>query len=196
MTRAIAIGALALAALASACDGAKAPPAVAESLLPDSADQVMFGLRHQMTSSGIRRAELRADTAYFYDQGNRIELRRVHVTFYTALGAKDAVLTGREGTYDVRAQRLVGRGDVVVVSEDGKRLASPQLIYDRASNQVSSDSSFTFNEPGRRLAGVGFRSDPGLRNLQVLRGAKSETTLQPAPGGGAGLRLPAGGARP
>ena len=169
MTRAIAIGALALAALASACDGAKAPPAVAESLLPDSADQVMFGLRHQMTSSGIRRAELRADTAYFYDQGNRIELRRVHVTFYTALGAKDAVLTGREGTYDVRAQRLVGRGDVVVVSEDGKRLASPQLIYDRASNQVSSDSSFTFNEPGRRLAGVGFRSDPGLR-LGRLRG--------------------------
>jgi len=196
MRRAIACGALLLAALGTACDGAKEPPAVAESLLPDSADQVMFGLRHQMTSSGIRRAELRADTAYFYDQGNRIEMRKVHVTFYTALGAKDAVLTGREGTYDVRAQRLIGRGDVLVVSEDGKRLASPMLVYDRTTNQVSSDSTFTFNEPGRRLAGIGFRSDPALRNLQVLRGAKGETTLQPSPGGGAGLRFPAGGGRP
>ena len=186
MRRVLAPCALALAAAVAACGDTPAPPQVSGKLLPDSADQVMFGLRHQMTSNGIRRAELQADTAYFYDQGNRIELRTVHVTFFTATGAKDAVMTGREGTYDVR-----------VVSEDGRRLASPQLIYDRMSNQVSSDSSFTFNEPGRRLAGIGFRSDPALRNLQVIRGAKGETTLQPTPGGtGAALRLPGGGARP
>jgi LPS export ABC transporter protein LptC len=148
----------------------------------------MFGLRHQMTTSGIRRAELLADTAYFYDQGNRLELRRVHVTFFTAAGAKDAVLTGRRGTYDVRAQKLVGRGNVLVVSEDGRRLASPHLVYDRAANQVSSDSAFTFNEPGRRLEGVGFQSDPALRNLTVLRGARGETRLQAGAGARPGVR--------
>ena len=177
---------IAVAALAAAaCRDAKSPTLPARGVIPDSAEQVMYGLRHALTTGGVRRAQLHADTAFFYDEGNRIDLRTVRTTFYTAAGDSDAVMTGRRGVYDVRQQRLEGRGNVEIKSVAGRRLASQHLIYDKIVNQVSSDSAFTFSEPGRTLSGVGFRSDPQLRNLQVFSGAKGRAGRGPGgtPGG-------------
>jgi LPS export ABC transporter protein LptC len=177
------LGVLAAAAvIAGACRDDGTPTLSARpSALPDSADQVMFGLRQALTSDGVRRGELRADTAFFYDQNQRIELRKVDATFFTAEGVKNATMTAREGSYDMRTQKLDGRGDVVLTSTDGRKLVSPHLTFERTFNQVSSDTSFTFTSPGRTMSGVGFRSDPQLRNVQVLRGAGGRTVL---PAGG------------
>lgn len=175
------------AAAIGACKPERSPTVVAASVLPDSAEQVMFALRHQMTTAGVRRAQLVSDTAYFYDDGNRIELRKVRIVFFTATGDSSSVLTGRTGRYDVRQQRVEGRGDVVVTSTDGKRLVSPHLVYDRVTNQITSDTNFTFTEPGRTLSGVGLRTDPQLRNVQVLRGLGGRTGVN-----GAALARPAG----
>ena len=190
---------LGVAAAAAACGSGADAPGSTRDALPDSADQVMIGLRHQLTNAGVRRAKLYADTAFFYDEGNRIELRNVRTVFFTATGDSNAVMTGRRGTYDVRQQKLDGRGDVLLVSQEGKRLASPHLVYDRIANQVTSDTTFTFTEPGRALSGVGLRTDPQLRNVQVLRAAKGRAELSgeelsrpsgPAPLPGAPPALP------
>jgi hypothetical protein len=61
---------------------------------------------------------------------------------------------------------------VVVVSEDGRRLTTQELIYNQQKNEISSDSAFVLTEPNRRLEGVGFRSDPNMKNIQILSGAK------------------------
>jgi len=164
-------------AMLAACKSERAPTVVAASALPDSAEQVMFQLRHQLTTAGVRRANLLADTAFFYDDGNRIEMRRVRVVFFTAAGDSSSVLTARTGRYDVRLQRVEGRGNVVVTTTDGKRLTSPQLVYDRVLNQITSDTAFTFTEPGRTLSGIGLRTDPQLRNVQVLRNFGGRTQV-------------------
>jgi LPS export ABC transporter protein LptC len=170
------------ALLAGACRDKNTPTLAARtSALPDSADQVMFGLRQALTTDGVRRGELRADTAFFYDQNQRIELRKVDAVFFTADGVKNATMKALQGTYDVRTQKLDGRGDVVLTSEDGRKLSSPHLVFERSFNQVSSDTTFTFTAPGRTMSGVGFRSDPQLRNVQILRGAGGQTVL---PAGG------------
>jgi len=173
--RIIAMAAVCVLALA-ACKEESAPPVAAQPVLGDSADQVMFGMRSPLASAGIRRADMTADTAFIYDTGNRIELRNVDATFYTATGAKDATLTSNEGTYNARLQQLEGRGDVVIVSVDGRRLASPHLVYDQSRNEVSSDTNFVFTEPGRTLSGIGFVSDPNLRNLRVLSSYQGSVT--------------------
>lgn len=178
--RAAALLALGTAATLGACTPERSPTVAAASVLPDSAEQVMFALRHQLTTAGVRRAQLVSDTAYFYDDGNRIELRKVRVVFFTAAGDSSSVLTGRTGRYDVRQQRVEGRGNVVVTSTDGKRLTSPHLVYDRLTNQITSDTNFTFTEPGRTLSGVGLRTDPQLRNVQVLRGLGGRTGVNSA----------------
>lgn len=181
----------AVATLVAACSRGGDAPGTANDVLPDSADQMMVGLRAALTNNGVRKAQLYADTAYFYDEGNRIDLRKVRTVFFTETGDSNATMTGRTGQLDQRTQKLDGRGDVVLESVDGRRLTSPHLVYDRIANQVTSDTSFVFTEPGRTLSGIGLRTDPQLRNVQVLKNAKGRAELK-----GDELSRPAGGGAP
>ena len=167
-----------------ACSSKKQPPVAAHSPLADSADQVMFKARFNLTDKGLQRAQLEADTAYFFEDNTRIELERVHTTFFTATGAKNAVLTSDRGTFNSRTNNMVARKNVVVVTEDGRRLTTPELIYNQLKNEISSDSAFVMTEPNRRLEGVGFRSDPDMKNIRILKGASGiarGVSTQPAP---------------
>ena len=69
---------------------------------------------------------------------------------------------------------MEARGNVVVVSTDGRKLTTPHLRYDPAKNEISSDSTFKLIESGGRTTeGVGFLADPDLNNVRVLKSAKS-----------------------
>ncbi|HMI42426.1 MAG TPA: LPS export ABC transporter periplasmic protein LptC [Gemmatimonadaceae bacterium] len=160
-----------LGAVSVACSPKKQPPVAAHSPLADSADQVIYGLRFRLTDEGLSRAQLHADTAYFFDDNTRIEMEPVNTTFFTTTGAKDAVLTSKRGTYNSRTSNMIARKNVVVVSEDGRRLTTEELKYNQQKNEISSDSAFVMTEPNRRLEGIGFRSDPNMKNIQILKGA-------------------------
>jgi LPS export ABC transporter protein LptC len=156
---------------AVACSQKKQPPVAAHSPLADSADQVMYGARFNLTDKGLQRAQLQADTAYFFEDNTRIELENVHTTFFTATGAKNAVLTSNRGRFNSRTNNMVARKNVVVVSEDGRRLTTPELNYNQQTNEIFSDSAFVMTEPNRRLEGIGFRSDPDMKNIRILKAA-------------------------
>lgn len=168
--RALILGCVVIAA-SSGCSSKKLPPVAAQSALADSADQIMYGARFTLTDQGMLRAHLLADTAFFFDDNTRIEMEKVNATFYTATGAKDAVLTSQHGTTNTRTNNMIARKNVVVVSEDGRRLTTQELVYNQQQNQISSDSAFVMTEPNRRLEGIGFRSDPDMKNIQILKGA-------------------------
>jgi len=181
--RALVVCALALVG-AIACSQKKQPPVAAHSPLADSADQVMYGARFNLTDKGLQRANLVADTAYFFEDNTRIELEKVHTTFFTTTGAKNAVLTSERGRYNNRTNNMVARKNVVVVSEDGRRLTTPELNYNQQTNEISSDSAFVMTEPNRRVEGIGFRSDPDMKNIRILKGASGiarGVSTQPAP---------------
>ena len=161
--------AFALVVGAAACTDTKAPPVISKDPAADSADQVMFGVRHFLTKGGVRQAQLMSDTALMFDDGTRILLRKVRLTFFTETGMENAVLVAKRGRYDTRNQVMEGNGDVVVTSSDGRKLETQQLKFDQARNEISSDSAYVATEGGRRQSGIGFRSDPNMRNVQCLR---------------------------
>ncbi|MBC7791003.1 MAG: LPS export ABC transporter periplasmic protein LptC [Anaerolineae bacterium] len=160
---------LSLLSVFAACTDRTAPVQVAKGALADSADQVLFRIKTVLTDRGLLRAELEADSAFFFDDNTRIELRKVNTTFFTSTGERSSVLTSREGTYNTRLQETEARGDVVVVSNEGNKLETSQLKYQQAQNEISSDSAFVFTEKGRRLEGIGFVSDPDMRNVRVKK---------------------------
>jgi LPS export ABC transporter protein LptC len=146
----------------------------------------MFGTKFALNHEGLNRARLTADTAYFFDDNTRVELENVHTTFFNAVGAQDAVLTSRRGTYNTRLGNMVARENVVVVSQDGRRLTTSHLVYDQPRNEISSDSAFVMTEPNRRLEGIGFKSDPDMNNIRILKGASGvarSIPTSPSPGG-------------
>ncbi len=153
------------------CAETKTTPPVANerAALLDSADQVMFGVRFNLTDGGIAKGYVVADTAVFLNSNTRIELFNATVTFYNTTGANEAVMSARYGTYHTQSGLMVGRGDVDVKTEDGRTLRSPEVKFDQRRNEISSDSAFVVTAPDRRLEGIGFRSDPNLQNVRVLK---------------------------
>ena len=173
--------------LLGACTSKKEPPVATHSPLADSADQVMYGSRFVLADQGINRAQMHSDTAYFFEDNTRMEFENPVVTFFTTNGAKDAVLTARHGTYNSRTSSMIARKNVVVVSEDGRRLTTPELLYSQQRNEISSDSAFLLTEPNRELRGIGFRSDPNMNNIKVLKAASGfagNTTIGAPTGAG------------
>ena len=154
-------------ALVSACDTGIKPTATISAA--DSADQVLVGMSHYVTNSGIQRAHVRADTAYFYSPSQTAELRNVHITFYDTRGDQTSTLTSREGTYHWRSGDMEARGNVVVVRIDGATLRTEVLHYSQAKSQVSSDRPFVFDEPTRHIEGEGFTSDPDFKVVTAVR---------------------------
>ena len=160
---------------ASACQDTGATPPVAARANPDTADQTLFCVRLVMADHGVQRALMEADTGFTYEDNSRFELRVVRSTFYTETGLKDAKLTSREGTYNVRSGNMEARGNVVVISEDGRRLDTPQLKFDPGRNEISGDSAFVLTRPEDELSGIGFITDPNLTRIRVLANAHGKT---------------------
>ena len=170
-----ALVALTMMVAAVACEEPGATPPVGRSAAGDTADQTLFGVRLTLADHGVQRALLQADTAFSYEDNTRTELRVVRTTFYTETGVKDGTLTSREGTYNSRAGNMEARGNVVVLSEDGRRLVTQQLRYEPQRNEITGDSAFVLTRPGEELSGIGFRTDPNLSRINVLRAARGTT---------------------
>jgi LPS export ABC transporter protein LptC len=169
--------------LASACSDTQKPRTGSTAAgIDPAADQVVFGSRTLVTESGLRRAEVFSDTALFYDDNTRMDMRIVRTIFYGAGGATEAVLTSRTGRYLTRDNVLEARGNVVINSIDGRKLVTEQIKFDSRVNQISSDSAFVLTEEGREASGIGFVSDPDMNNLRILKASRAKARDVKVPG--------------
>ncbi len=136
------------------------------------ADQIVYGLRHIMTTEGVRKAYLVGDTAYLNEQGARIDLVGVKLDFFDANGRENGHLTSRTGEYNVRSGEFVARGDAVLITQGAKgerRLETDELHFDSKADQIWSDQPFVVRENGQTSRGDSFRSDTRFENLTVER---------------------------
>jgi LPS export ABC transporter protein LptC len=164
------VAALAIATLGTAgCRKVTQPPVTGDAALADSADQVLWDVRYNLTESGVKRGQLLADTMFVFGDQSRFVLRRVRATFNTETGLANGSLRGDRGTYDLRTQVLEGFGNVVVTSTDGRRLSSNHLRYTQSRNEISSDSAYTMVRGNDTQRGIGFISDPNLNEFRCLR---------------------------
>lgn len=175
----LALAAIATAGSAGCEDDAARPLAVVAAA--DTADQVIAGFEHHVTSDGIRKARVVADSAYIYTDTQITDLKAVRSTFFGADGREVATLTADQMIYRFQDNSMEAIGDVVVQATDGRRLTTERLRYDPATDVVSSDSPFTYDARGQHLVGEGFTTDPSFRNVvtQRPRGTPGSELLLP-----------------
>ncbi len=175
------VGVALMAALSVAgCEetGAKPTTTIAAT---DSADQVLEGFSHFVTKDGVRRSRVEADTAFFYENTQVTQLKKIRVVFFDVQGQESSTLTAKTGTYHWQDGSMEANGTVEVVSPDGRRLKTQSLRYDNAANQISTNVRFSFDRENEHLEGNSFRSDPDFRNV---------VTDRPRGTAGTGLLLP------
>lgn len=149
------------------CSGPQQPPTTVA--VADTADQVVYGLAHNVTREGVLRARVEADSAYFYDATQLAELFVLKVVFYSNIGEESSTITANNGTYRWRTGAMEGRGDVVGVTPDGKRLTTSVLQYDPRSDELIGPEDFVFDAPDRHLEGEAFTADPDFSNVTATR---------------------------
>jgi LPS export ABC transporter protein LptC len=138
--------------------------------LASRADQVIYALKQYVTSDGVRQALLLADTAYFFGDSARVELRNVHLTLFQSTGQEAAVLTAAAGTLEQRTQAMSAKKDVVIVThDDGRRIETDELHYDPNLDKIWSNAPTTVNRGGKITRGDGFTADGRLQNIRVTR---------------------------
>lgn len=168
MSRPALIGLLMVATL-GACKEAPTPPAIQGRTPVDSADQFMMGMTTVLHDRGVKRADIAADSAYLFDNSVRIRMLGVSGTFFTSTGVQAGVMSAKRADYDTRMDSLQAWGDVVIISTEGRTLKTPQLKYNKVSNEMSSDSLFTITDSEHTTTGIGFTSDPGLNTVVVKK---------------------------
>ena len=158
--------AIALAvASAGACNTAKQPPVTGGASVADSADQVLFDMNFLLTTNGVQRGDLTADTAYVLEETTRFDLRNPHVKFTSETGTPEGTMESKRGVYSTRTQILEGWGDVLIKLVDGRTLRSPHVVYNQVSHVISSDTNYTLTRGPDSQSGIGFTSTqaPGAK---------------------------------
>lgn len=153
--------------LAAACDSMASEP-VGEDIPAMQANQIMYGLQHEITVDGVREAQVDADSAYFFDDSTSVHLFGVDLRVYSEDGRERAHVTSQTGSLDTRTQAMIARGDAVVVTGDGARtIRTQELHYDPAADRVWSDVPFVMEEARRTTRGSSFSSDAEFRNVRI-----------------------------
>jgi LPS export ABC transporter protein LptC len=165
--RVVAIVAL-LGALAG-CDREIKTPVATEAVQSIEADNVIYGMVSFLTSSGVREGRVEADTAYMFADSARADLRQMRIVFYDEDGRKRATVTGTRGEWSQESDRMVARGDVVLlVHADSSRLESQEIHYDPDLDKIWSDSATVRTlADGSVTSGSAFESDMSFENIRI-----------------------------
>jgi LPS export ABC transporter protein LptC len=170
-----------LVALAlSACGQGATTPSAADTPEEMRADQIMYGVEHRMTSSGIRRAVMYGDTAYVQQGGGTIDIVGVRMVFFDENGRETGDLTSSTGSYQLRAGNMVADGNVVLRTRGdggGRELETEQLHFDVNGDRLWSDKPVVMREGGREVRGTSFQSDGRFQNVTVARARTSGAPL-------------------
>jgi len=160
---------VALVAFAVACRQEVVEPGSATSQMEELESPIIFGMTAFMTSTGVREGRIQADTAYTYADSVKVDLRGMTATFFDEDGRDRATVTGREGEWDQQTDRMIARGEVVlVIHGDGSKIESAEINYDPSIDRVWSDSATVRTmADGSVTRGSAFESDIDFTNVTV-----------------------------
>lgn len=184
----LALGVLAAGALAGCGGGRKLSTSGYSGDLPDQ-EVTDFVLTE--TDLGHPQWTLYARYAAVYSARNQITARGVRVDFFDDKGAQSSELTAREGEIQQQTRNMTARGNVVLQTAEGTRMATELLQYDNAAGIVHTDLPVRVERRGDVLEGVGFRSDPGLHHFEF----KSQVRATVRNSGGGAVLAPKGPGR-
>ena len=131
-----------------------------------AADRVLYGVDHFSFADGVKRARLHADTSYVFANSDSVQMIGMNVDMFDEAGKPNGKVTAKAGSLNVRTREMFAKGNVVVVTQNGRRIMSEELFYNPQTHQVWSTKFTTIIEPnGTRQTTEGFRADDKFRNI-------------------------------
>jgi KDO2-lipid IV(A) lauroyltransferase len=110
---------------------------------------------------------LEADSARASDRTYETMVTRIRVDFYDDSLRVNSTLLADSGVVRRATNDLRAMGHVTVISRAGDTLATETLEWNNARGRVKTNDSFRLSQPNHWMTGIGFESDPGLKNYST-----------------------------
>jgi len=128
--------------------------------------QQFFDYRLVETNAGVRNWVLDSDLMNKYSGQRDVELITVHIDFYRA-GAHFSTLTADSGLANLQTNNIFTWGDVVVITEDGRKLETQELYFDNETQLIHNDVFDRFTRDGDVIEGIGLEATPDLDYIEI-----------------------------
>ena len=135
--------------------------------------QQFFDYRLVETNAGIRNWVLVSDLMNKYSGQKDVELVTVHIDFYQE-GAHFSTLTADSGLANLQTKNIFTWGDVVVVTEDGRKLETQELYFDNETQLIYNDVFDRFTRDGDVIEGIGLEATPDLEYIEIKQRVEAD----------------------
>lgn len=127
-------------------------------------DQESWNSTIILSQSGVTSAVISANHLMKFERKGITQIDGdLKVDFYNRDGTHSSVLTADKATVDEKSEDLRAIGNVVVVSDDGSKLETDELIWDNSRRKIFANGQVTIKTQGGIEKGIGFESDPDLK---------------------------------
>ena len=136
-------------------------------------EQQFFDYRLIETEAGVRQWVLESDEMLKFAGREDVHLVTVRMDFYRA-GEHFSVLTADSGRADLRTRDVHTWGDVVVVTDDGRRLETEELFFANETQLITNEVFNRFTRGGDVLTGIGLEATPDLEYIEIKGDVQAE----------------------
>lgn len=139
----------------------------------DVPDQEFSDFTTVESDSGIVKWVLSAPVARVYNASKLLVTDNPRIEFYNEDGTLASVLLAKKGEYNQVTHDLTALGDVVVTSSEGYMLETESLVWVEKLEEIHTEDFVRFIKGEDILTGYGFRSDPDLKNVEIMKDVKA-----------------------
>ncbi len=139
----------------------------------DVPDQEFTDFTTVESDSGVVKWVLSAPVARVYNASKLLVTDDPRIEFYNEDGTLASVLLAKKGEYNQVTHDLTALGDVIVTSTEGYTLETESLVWVERLEEIHTEDFVRFIKGEDILTGYGFRSDPNLENVEIMKDVKA-----------------------
>ena len=133
-----------------------------------SADDVMYGVSHNMSKDGIREARLQADSMLMWNDSTHTWVMQMTLLVYNDQGGQRATITADRGRFDMSNNELMAVGDAVLtIPGQNREIRTEVLNFSQQSDRVWSDVTVVMREEGCEIEGDRLESDISFDDVKL-----------------------------
>lgn len=130
------------------------------------------------TENGIKQWVLDSDEMRKYSAQDDVELITVKMNFFKN-GTHFSTLTSDSGLANLLTHDIHTWGDVVVVTEDGRRLETEELFFSNETELIHNDVFNVFTRGTDVMTGIGLEATPDLEYIEIKQQVEAQVEDPP-----------------
>jgi LPS export ABC transporter protein LptC len=131
-------------------------------------EQVIYNYQLIETEAGVRLWVLESDKMVKFPGRQMLDLVRVNMDFFDH-GEYYSTLVSDSGQFDTRTRDVYVCGNVVITTDDGRRLRTSELYYTSSDGLIRNNVYNVFDKGLDVMTGIGMEATPDLDYIEIYQ---------------------------